>query len=97
MVWIYKYIHVKLWDVIITVNVQFRGPSFLRKKVHYFKKNCTYLVSLCLREQDGDTIVDGWPQFVCNFNSFADMILPCGSHSIDMTASPEPINDVTGA
>ena len=44
----------------------------------------------------GDTIVDGWSQFECNFNVFADMILPYGSHCIDMTASQEPINGVTG-
>ena len=54
------------------------------------------LVSLCLHEQVGDTIVDGWPRFECNFNVFADMILPYGSHCNDMTASPEPINGVTG-
>ena len=58
---------------------------------HYFKKNCAYLVSLykCLHEQVGDTIVvDGWPQFECNFNVFADMISPYGSLCINMTASP---------
>ena len=70
-------------------------PSFLRKGGHYFKKNCTFLVSLCLHQQVGGTIVDGWPQFECNSNAFADMILPYGSHCIDMTASPEPINGVT--
>ena len=59
-------------------------------------KNFTYLVSLCLFEQVGDTIVDGWPQFECNFNVFADMILPYGSHCIDITPSPEPINGATG-
>ena len=52
------------------------------------KKNCIHLVSLCLHEQVGNTIVDGWPQFECNFNVFADTILPYGSHCIDMTASP---------
>ena len=31
------------------------------------QKNCTYLVSLCLHEQDGDTIVDEWSQFECKF------------------------------
>ena len=77
------------------VKVQFRGPEFLRKRGHYFKKNCTYLVSLCLHEQVGDTIVDGWSQFECNFNVFADTMLPYDSHCIDMTASPEPINGVT--
>ena len=81
---------------IIMVKVQFRGPEFLRKRGHYFKKNCTYLVSLCLREQVGGTIVNGWPLFDCNFNVFADMILPYGSHCIDMTSSPEPINGATG-
>ena len=40
--------------------------------------------------------MDGWPQFECNFNIFADMILPYGSHCIDMTPSPEPINGATG-
>ena len=63
-------------------------PSFLRKRGRYFKKNCTYLVSLCLHEQVGDTILAGWPQFECNCNVFADMILPYGSHCIQMTASP---------
>ena len=72
--------------------MQFKDPSFLRKTGHYFKKNCTYQLYLCL----GDTIVDGWPQFECSFDIFADMILPYGSHCIDMTASPEPINSVTG-
>ena len=80
---------------IIMVKVQFRRPEFLRKRGHYFKKNCAYLVSLCLREQVGGTI-NGWPLFDCNFNVFADMILPYGSHYIDMTPSPEPINGATG-
>ena len=75
----------------------FRGPRFLRTRGHYFKKNCTYLVYLCLREQVGDMIVNGWPQFECNLNVFVDMILPYGSHCINMTASPEPINGATGA
>ena len=70
--------------------------SFLRKRGRYFKKNCTYLVSSCLHEQIGDTIMDGWPQFEGNFNVFADMILPYGSYCIDMTPSPEPINGATG-
>ena len=77
-------------------KVQLEDCSFLRNRGHYFKKNCTYLVSLCLHELVGDTIVDGWPQFECNFDVFADMILPYGSHCIDMTASPEPINGITG-
>ena len=51
------------------------------------QKNHIYLISLCLHEQFGDTIVDGWPQLECNFNVFADMILPYGSHCIDMTTS----------
>ena len=70
------------------VKVQFRDPSFIRNKGHYLKTNLTCLVSLCFHEQVGDTIVDGWPQLECNFNVFADMILPHGSHCIDMTASP---------
>ena len=53
-------------------------------------------ISLCLREQVGDRIVDGWPQFEGNFNVFADIILPFGSHCIDMTPSPEPIYGATG-
>ena len=61
----------------------------MRQKGHYFEKNCTYMVSLCLHEQVGDTIVDGWPQFECNFNVFVDTILPYGNQCIDMTASPE--------
>ena len=64
-------------------------PSFLRKTGHYFKKNCAYLVSLCLHEQVGDMIVDGWPQFECNFNVFANIILPHSSHCIHITASPK--------
>ena len=76
----------------ISVKVQFKRP---RKQGHYFK-NCTYLVYLCLHEQVGDTIVDGWPQFECNFNVFADIILPYGRHGIDMTAIPEPIDGITG-
>ena len=36
------------------------------------------------------------PSSVMNFNVFADMILPYGSHCIDMTPSPEPINGATG-
>ena len=68
-------------------------PSFIRKRGHYFKTtNCTYLVYLCLRKQVGDTIVNGWPVFECNTKVFADRILPYGSHCIDMTSSPEPIN-----
>ena len=63
-------------------------------RIYYFKKNRTYLVSLYLHEQ-GDTIVVGWPQFECNSNVFADMILPCASQCIDMTVSPEPIKGVT--
>ena len=59
-------------------------------------KNFTYLVSLCLRKQVSDTAIDGWPQFECNFNVFADIISPYGSHCIDMTPSPEPINSTTG-
>ena len=59
------------WSVDFAVKVQFRGPKLLRKRGHYFKKYCTYLVSSCLHEQVGDTIVDGWPQFECNFNVFA--------------------------
>ena len=62
--------------------------SYLRKRRHYFKNNYTYLVSLCPHEQVGDTIVDGWPQFECDFNVFAHLIFPYGSHCIDMTASP---------
>ena len=62
-------------------------PSLLRKRGLYFKKNYTYLASLCLHEQVGDTIVDGSPQFECDFNVFAAMILPYGSHCIDMTSS----------
>ena len=69
-------------------KVQFRGPKLLRKRGHYFKKNCTYLESLCLHEQVGDRIVDEWPKFECNFNVFADLILPYSSHCIDMTATP---------
>ena len=76
--------------------MQFRRPEFLRKRGRYFKKNCTYLASSCLHEQIGDTIMGGWPQFECNFNVFADIILPHSSHCIDMTPSPEPINGATG-
>ena len=63
------------------------GPELFSKTGHYFKKNCAYLISLCLHEQVGDMIVDAWPQFECNFNVFADMILPYGSHCIDMTTN----------
>ena len=64
-------------------------------RTDYFKKNCTYLVYLCLREQVGDTTVSGCPQFECNLNVFTDMILQYSSHCIDMAASREPINGVT--
>ena len=80
----------------IWVKVQFRGPELLKKSGHYFKKNFTYLVSLCLHKQVGDTTVNGWPLFEYNFNVFADMILPNGRHCIDMTPSPEPINGAIG-
>ena len=56
----------------------------------------TYLVSLCLHKQVSDTIVNGWPLFECNFNVFADVILPYSSHCIDMTPNHEPINGATG-
>ena len=72
------------------------GEDFLKERGHYVKKNYTYLVSLCLHEQVGDTIVDGWPPFECDSNVFADMILPYSSHCIDMTSSPEPGNSVIG-
>ena len=62
--------------------------SHLVKRNDYFKKNYTYLGSLCLHEQNGDTSVIGWPQFGCHFNVFADLILPHDSHCIDITASP---------
>ena len=65
-----------------------RPELFKKKRGHYVRKNCTYLVSLCLHEQVGNTIVDGWTQFECIFNFFADMILPYDSHRIDMTVSP---------
>ena len=76
--------------------MQFRGPELLKKRRHYFKKNLTYLVSLCFNGQVCHTIVDRWPQCEWNFNVFADMILPYGSNCLDMKASPEPINGVTG-
>ena len=69
---------------------------FEENNVQIVQLQPTYLVSLCFHEQVGDTIVDGWSQFECNFNVFADMILPYGSHCIDMTASSEPINGVSG-
>ena len=82
-IFIYMYIHGKL---------QFRGPELFKKKGgHYFKKNFTHLVYFCLHEHVGDMIVDE-----CNFNVFADMILPYSSYCINMTANPEPINSVTG-
>ena len=78
------------------VKVHFRGPELYKEKGALFQEEFTYLVSLCLREQVGDTIVNGWPPFEFNFNVFVDMVLPYDSHCIDMTASPEPINDTTG-
>ena len=80
----------------IWVKVQVRGPEILRKMVHYCKEYCAYLVSLCLHEQGGDTIVDGWPLFDCNFN-----VLPIWfSHTATIASTwqpvPEPINGVTG-
>ena len=69
------------------VKVQFRGPELFKKNGALFQEEA-YLVNLCLYEQVGDTIVDGWPQFECNFNVFTDMILPYGSHCIDIIASP---------
>ena len=59
-----------LYYAIRWVKVQLRGTEFLRKRGHYSKKNCSYLVSLCLHKQGGDTIVDGWPQFECSFHVF---------------------------
>ena len=50
----------------------FRGPSFLRKKRHYLKNDFTYLVSLDLHHQIGDTILNGWSSFMCIFKVFAD-------------------------
>ena len=52
---------------------------FLRKTGHFQEELCLSGktgIFVCLHEQVGDTIVDGWPQFECNFNVFADMILP---------------------
>ena len=80
---------------IFRLNCSLGDLSFLRKTGHYFKKNCAYLVSLCLHEQVGDTIVDGWSQFECNFNGFADMILPYGSHDSQSQNLSTAIN-VTG-
>ena len=62
--------------------------SFLRKMGHYFKKNCAYLVSLCLHEQVGKMIVVGWPQFVCKFNVL--LIWFCHTTAIASTWQPVP-------
>ena len=50
----------------ILVKVQFRGTELFKKRGHYFKKNGTCPVYLCLSEQVGDTIVDGFPISECN-------------------------------
>ena len=47
------------------VKVQFRGPKLFKKKGALFQEEL-YLPGI--HEQVGDTIVDGWPQFECNFN-----------------------------
>ena len=63
----YGWIFVFPWEW-IWWECSFGDPSFLRKKEHYSKKNCTYLVSLCFDQQVGDTIVDRWPQLECDSN-----------------------------
>ena len=78
------------------VKVQFRGPELYKKKGALFREESYLPGILCLREQVGDTFVNGWPLFECNFNVFAYMILPYGSHCIDMTPSPERINGAIG-
>ena len=46
------------------VKVQIWGPELFKKKGHYFKNDCIYLVSLDLHPQIGDTIFNGWSWFV---------------------------------
>ena len=79
------------------VKVQFRGPElFLEKTGHYFKKNCAYLVSLCLHKQAGETIFNGWPQFVCNFNALSIWLGHTAAIASTWQPVPQPINGVTG-
>ena len=70
------------------VNVQFRVPKLiLIKKVPYFKKNFTYLVSLLFRKEIGLMIFNGSPCYVCILQSF------CWWNP-QHDCSHEPINDI---
>ena len=44
--------------------------AFFKKRWHYFKKNCTYLISLDFHYPIHDTILKGWPCFLCIFQRF---------------------------
>ena len=44
--------------------------AFFKKMWHYFKKNFTYLISLDFHYPIGDTILNGWPCFLCIFQRF---------------------------
>ena len=68
-----------------TVGISFGNVAICRLRKLY---DGAYTPFLSLNKIVGYTIVGGWSQFECNFNVFADMILPFGSHCIDMTASP---------
>ena len=91
----YGWIFVFPWEL-IWWECSFGDPRFLRKKGHYFKNNCTYLVSLCFDQQVGDTIVDRWPQFECDSNVLPILFCHTATTVSTWQPVPEPINGVTG-
>ena len=93
-----SFLYEKAFWLNFTTKVQFRGPRLFKKKRAIFQEELHLpgIFMLSWTNWRGDTIVDGWPQFECNFNVFVDMILSHVSHYIDITASPEPFNGATG-
>ena len=78
------------------VKVQFRGPELFKKKGTLFQEEL-YLPGIFIPSWTSWWYDCGWLASIWMwFNVFANMILPYGSHCIDMTASPEPINSVVG-
>ena len=75
-----------------SVYVQFRGTELFKKKGALFQEEL-YPPGIYMPSQTSWWY--GWSHFKCNFNVCVGMILPYGSHCIDMTASPEPIDGVT--
>ena len=66
------FLYEKAFWLNFTTKMQFRGPGLFKKKRAIFqeKLHLPGIFMLSWTNWRGDTIVDGWPQFECNFNVF---------------------------